>query len=181
MTRTDELVWRRPTENDHGRIVPSLNAWWGGRDMAALLPRLFFQHFTGTSVVVDAPDGSVAGFVVAFVSQDDPSRGYIHFVGVAPDRRATGLGRELYRRTFATLAEQGCTRVKAVTSPVNTGSIAFHTRMGFRRLPPPGTDTAATARAARAAGDDTPRSARDDAWPDYDGAGEPRVVFCRDL
>lgn len=160
------LVWRRPVETDHARIAPLLGGWWGGRDMAALLPRLFFQFFTGTSLVVDDADGSVAGFVVAFVSADDPAVGYIHFVGVAPSQRGSGLGRELYERTFETLRANGCRVVKCVTSPVNTGSIAFHGSMGFRQTLPPGA---------------VPPSEGPLVWPDYDAEGEPRVVFVRDL
>lgn len=167
--RPTRLRWRRPLEADHSRIAPVLNAWWGGRDMAALLPRLFFQLFTGTSLVVETEDGDLAAFVVALVSQDDPQTGYIHFVGVSPALRGTGLGRELYERTFEALRDKGCRRVKAVTSPVNSGSIAFHGEMGFRQTPPPG----ALAPASDTAGPLV--------WPDYDAKGEPRVVFVRDL
>lgn len=153
---TAAFRWRRPDEADHARIAPVLDAWWGGRDMSGMLPRLFFKHFAGTSLVAETDDGALAGFVVAFVSQDDPTAGYIHFVGVDPAQRATGLGRDLYERTFADLRGLGCTRVRAITSPVNTGSIAFHTRMGFERVGPP-------------------------VHVDYDGPGEDRVVFSRTL
>ena len=50
--------------------------------MSGMLPRMFFKHFAGTSLVAETDDGALAGFVVAFVSQDDPTAGYIHFVGV---------------------------------------------------------------------------------------------------
>jgi len=53
--------------------------------------------------------------------------------------------------------------VIAVTSPVNTGSIAFHRRMGFRLEP-------GDARAG-----DSPVATG------YDGPGQDRVLFVRDL
>ncbi|MFC4565666.1 GNAT family N-acetyltransferase [Nocardiopsis mangrovi] len=52
-------------------------------------------------------------------------------VGVRPDLRGSGLARELYGRFLAGAAGLGRPVVRAVTSPVNTGSIAFHRAMGF--------------------------------------------------
>lgn len=153
---TDGYLVRRPTEADHGVISPQVNDWWGGRNMQDMLPRLFFQHFAQTSLVAEASDGVLVGFVVAFVSPDHPDQGYIHFVGVSPAFRGSGLGRELYERTFTTLRQKGCTSVKAVTSPVNKGSIAFHAHLGFEQMSSP--DGSAV-------------------WIDYDGSGEDRIVF----
>jgi hypothetical protein len=104
---------RRARESDHALLIGRVNEWRGGRDMAPLLPRLFFQHFHDTGLVTES-DGDVVGFVIGFVSQAEPAVGYIHFVGV-----------------FAIVLERGCTEVRCVTSPVNTASIAFHRRMGF--------------------------------------------------
>ena len=152
---------RRPVEDDHARIAPLVDEWWGGRSMQDLLPRLFFQHFTGTSMVAESDDGEIAGFVVAFVSQDDPAGGYVPFFGVSPSQRGTGLGTALYECAFKDLRERGCTVVKAVTSPVNTGSLAFHESLGFTRIPD--------------------ASTHDGVWRDYDGAGGDRVVLSRPL
>lgn len=155
------LHLRRPTESDHARIAPVLNEWWGGRSMQDLLPRLFFQHFTGTSLIAETDGGDLAGFLVAFVSQDDPEVGYIHFIGVSPSQRGSGLGSALYARAFDDLRVRGCTVAKAVTSPVNTVSLAFHEALGFSRMPDP--------------------TASDGIWRGYDGEGGDRVVLCRDL
>ena len=59
--QTRDFTFRRPTEADHARIVRQVDDWWGGRRLHDLLPRLWFQHFTGTSWIVedgDTPDGS---------------------------------------------------------------------------------------------------------------------------
>ena len=58
---------------------------------------------------------------------------------------------------------RGCRRVRAITSPVNTGSVAFHRRMGFRLEPG---DTEA---------DGVPVATG------YDGPGQDRVRFIKDL
>ena len=59
-------------------------------------------------------------------------RARIDFVAVNLDYRGRGLGRRLYSTFFDTFGRLGCTVVRCITSPVNTGSIAFHGRMGFQ-------------------------------------------------
>ena len=116
--------------SDHRPVLSVIDDWWGGRHMADMLPRLFFEHFTDTSFAAER-DGQLIGFLVGFKSQSHPAEAYIHFVGIHPDERARGLGRRLYERFFATVRGQGCELVRAVTAPVNHGSIKFHQRMGF--------------------------------------------------
>ncbi len=122
--------------------------------MAPMLPKLFFLHFEGTSFVAERDDGQLAGFLVGFVSQTVPEEAYIHFVGVAPEERGTGLGRELYERFFAVVGAHGCRAVRCVTAPANEDSVAFHAAMGFE------VDRVATA---------------------YDGPGEDRVLLVKAL
>ena len=145
---------RHAQPSDYGRVIGRVNAWWGGREMAPLLPKLFFLHFEGTSFVADDANGQLAGFLIGFLSQSDAAEAYIHFVGVAPERRGEGLGRQLYERFFDSVRGDGRTRVRCVTSPVNSGSLAFHRALGF----------------------EVERVAED-----YDGPGEDRVLFVKRL
>lgn len=161
----DTLSFRRPAEDDYPRIVEVVDEWSGGRRMRALLPRLWFQHFTGTSWVLEAPDGRLAGFIVAFISQDDPTSGFVHMVATEPNWRRAGIGRMLYERVFEDLKGRGVSRVGAVTWPGDRSSVAFHRALGFGIDDGPGTQ--------RLYG--TP------AYPDYDGYGEERVVFTRQI
>jgi GNAT superfamily N-acetyltransferase len=137
-----------------------VDAWWGGRHVSHLLPRLFFEHFSTTSFVLVEGD-EVLAFLVGFRSQSLPRVAYIHFVGVAPDRRGVGHGRLLYERFFAQAASLGCTEVRCITSPANAGSIAFHRRMGFDLVDAGGEH------------DGIPVS------PDHAGPGQARVLFRR--
>jgi ribosomal protein S18 acetylase RimI-like enzyme len=121
--------------------------------MRAMLPHLFFEHFRDTSFVAEE-DGEVVGFLCGFLSQTHPHQAYVHFVGVRPDHRGGGLGRELYERFFAAARAAGRDVVRCVTGPVNTGSIAFHRQLGFE---------------IEAEVDD------------YDGAGEARVLLRKSL
>lgn len=135
-------------------MIGRVNVWWGGRQIAPVLPRLFFLHFEGTSFVAEDETGDLVGFVCGFLSQTDPSEAYIHFVGVSPDRRGEGIGRRLYERFFEEVREAGRAVVRCVTSPANEDSVAFHEALGFEV---------------------------DRVVADYDGPGEDRALLVRAL
>ena len=84
---------------DYPFVISVLDQWWGGRQMADKLPRLFFEHFADTSFAAER-DGQLAGFLVGFISQSRSGEAYIHFVGVDPAERGSGLGRLLYQAFF---------------------------------------------------------------------------------
>jgi hypothetical protein len=116
----DSPVRIRPIRpSDYRTVIAVIDDWWGGRHMADMLPRLFFEHFTDTSFAAE--------------------------------------------RDFDAARAGGCDRVRAVTSPVNRGSIAFHQRMGFDIEP------------GQAGPDGVPVAAG------CDGDGQDRVRFVRDL
>lgn len=155
------LAARHLAEDDHLRVLAVLDSWWGGLkgeagsvERALLLPRLYFQHFTTTGFLVARHGGEVAAFLVGFLSQTQPETAYVHFVGVDPALHGQGVGRALYQAFFALARSHGRRYVRCVTSPENTASQAFHTRLGF------------TASAVK---------------PDYDGPGLDRVAFTIDL
>jgi predicted GNAT superfamily acetyltransferase len=137
----DGLAVREPTADDHRRVLAVLDQWWdglggeaGSARRASLLPRLFFEHFSNTSMLLER-DGELVGFLVGFLSQSRPDEAYVHFVGVAPDLRGSGVGAAMYRRFFAMARAAGRTRVRSVTSPRNRGSVTFHRAMGFELEP----------------------------------------------
>ncbi|NMD57632.1 MULTISPECIES: GNAT family N-acetyltransferase [Tsukamurella] len=160
---------RRARTGDHGALVRCVQRWWGdsrspeqSRELSLLLPRLFLQHFAGTSLVLEDASG-VRAFLVGFDSADLPAESYIHFVGVDPDLRGQGVARRLYTAFFERAAGAGRTSVRAITSPQNRGSIAFHRALGFEVVP--GDHEI----------DGVPVHA------DYDGPGQDRVAFVRRL
>jgi ribosomal protein S18 acetylase RimI-like enzyme len=145
---------RHAHPSDYGRVIQHVNEWWGGREMAPILPKLFFVHFEGTSLVAETEQGELAGFLVGFLSQTHPEEAYVHFVGVAPKERGSGLGRRLYERFFDEASSHGRTTVRCVTSPANEASVAFHRALGFEV---------------------------EGVVDDYDGRGESRVLLARRL
>ncbi len=162
---TAPLAFRRPVEADHRRLVAVVDHWWAGRQLAPLLPRLWLQFFTGTSWIAETADGALAGFLVGFVSPDDPAVGYVHMIATSPNHRRRGLGRELYRRFFDDVAARGVREVRAITWAGNRVSIRFHTSIGFRVDDGPGTRWLYGTTA----------------YPDYEGDERDMVVFLRRL
>ncbi|MEO8229889.1 MAG: GNAT family N-acetyltransferase [Chloroflexota bacterium] len=156
---------RRPVEADHSTVIAVVDDWWGGRRLRDYLPRLWFQHFTGTSWIAETDTGRLAGFLVGFVSPDDPTTGYVHMVAADPNFRTRGLGRALYDAFIGDVAGRGVRRVKAITWPGNRVSVGFHRAIGFEIE----------------AGPATQRLYGTPAYPAYDGEGEDRVVFVRDI
>ena len=128
------LTFRRPIPDDWERVMAIMPGWWDGRDLRPLLPKVFFEHFRGTSLLVEHEDRLI-GFLVGFFCPDHDDEAYIHFVGIEPAWRRAGLAGDLYRRFFALARANGRTVVRAVTAPVNGGSIHFHTALGFSVLP----------------------------------------------
>ncbi|MFG6149234.1 GNAT family N-acetyltransferase [Halobacillus sp. B23F22_1] len=121
---------RNVTADDYGVISPLINDWWGGRTMAAMLPKLFFIHFRETSFVAEE-NGKIIGFLIAFYSQTYNDEAYVHFVGVDPAYRRKDIARKLYGEFFNVVKQSGRSIVRAVTSPINKTSIDFHTKIGF--------------------------------------------------
>jgi ribosomal protein S18 acetylase RimI-like enzyme len=135
---------------DFHQVLTDHSRYWGGRDLRSLHILALVQEFGSTCLVARSGDG-IRGYVFGFVTPD--ATGYVHLIATRDDTRGSGLGRRLYG-VFAEAAErQGARRLKAITSVGNTGSIAFHRRVGF--------DVSVI--------------------DDYNGPGRPMAVFRRDL
>ena len=128
------ITIRKAKPSDHASIISALKDWWGGRDLTAMLPRLFLNHFYDTSFVIESRNMMI-GFLIGFLSPSIKNEAYVHFMGIHPDFRKKGLGKTVYERFFEICREQKRTIVRACTSPVNTGSIAFHRKIGFQIEP----------------------------------------------
>ncbi|MEU5115687.1 GNAT family N-acetyltransferase [Streptomyces longwoodensis] len=135
---------------DFHQVVTDHSRYWGERDLRSLHLLALVQEFGSTCLVARAEDG-IRGYVFGFVTPD--GTGYVHLIATRDDARGTGLGRRLYAAFAEAARRHGARRLKAITSVGNTGSVAFHRRLGF------------DARTVE----------------DYDGAGRPMVVFHREL
>ncbi|TCR20206.1 GNAT family N-acetyltransferase [Streptomyces sp. BK205] len=140
----------RADVSDLHQVLADHARYWGERDLRALHLTALVKEFGSTCLVARAEDG-IRGYLFGFVTPD--RTGYVHLIATRDDTRGTGLGRTLYEAFTAAARNQGAVRLKAITTPANTGSLAFHRSLGFQ----------------------------DRLVEDYDGPDRPRVVFTRDL
>jgi L-amino acid N-acyltransferase YncA len=92
-----------------------------------------------------------------FVSQTEPV-GYVHVMAVRGFARRRHFGQKLFSHFIQFAQRQGCRHIKAITTPTNLGSIAFHKSLGMQLLGMPNVQGIPIVR-------------------DYSGHGEARVVF----
>jgi predicted GNAT superfamily acetyltransferase len=119
---------RHVTIADLSAILGELADFWGERDTAFLHQALYVHELGETSVLAER-DGGIDGYLLGFVGQH--GLGYIHAVAVRHEARGAGLAREMYNRFEQLARARGARGLKAITSPGNAGSRAFHEALGF--------------------------------------------------
>ena len=63
----EDIKIRKADPLDHETIMCALQDGWGGRDLTAMLPKLFLNHFNDTSFVAENNDRMI-GFLIGFLS-----------------------------------------------------------------------------------------------------------------
>ncbi len=99
----NEVVIRHVEPGDYQPISSVVDAWWGGRPMTEMLPKLFFVHFRSTSFTA-VIGGQIVGFLIGFVSQTYPDQAYVHVDGVpvAVGYDGKGQDRVIFTKTLDT-------------------------------------------------------------------------------
>jgi GNAT superfamily N-acetyltransferase len=146
------------TQQDYGQILRDLREFWDGRDTRHLHHPMFIHEF-GNSAFVIRDGADVLAYLFGFVSQVEPV-GYVHLVAVRASARKQGLAQKLFARFVEFSRERRCTQIKAITTPSNLSSIAFHQSVGMQLLGQPNADGIPVI-------------------ADYAGPDQPRVVFCK--
>jgi GNAT superfamily N-acetyltransferase len=144
------------TQADYEQILRDIVAFWGSERTLHLHQPMFLHEF-GNSAFVIREGSIVAAYLFGFISQTEPV-GYVHVIGVRDTYQRRGLGHRLYERFIAFAKAHGCTAVKAITTPTNRQSIAFHLRLGMEMI-------------------GTPNAEGIPVVENYSGPGQLRVVF----
>ncbi len=149
----------RCTKQGFDEIVRDNDDFWEAGRTPRLLHPMFVFEFGDTAFVIR--DGErVAAYLFGVLATASPTA-YVHLVAVRHAHRGQGLGRRLYEHFLEVGRSRGARRAKAITSPHNAASIAFHERLGFHAV---------------GDGEGTTPVVRD-----YSGPGVDRVVLVRDL
>ncbi|MEM9194145.1 MAG: GNAT family N-acetyltransferase [Myxococcota bacterium] len=136
---------------DFDYVVSVLDRWWDGPAGARALPVFFYE--LGRDALIAEDEDEVIGFLLGFLTPDEPPVGYIHLVGIHPDHRRRGVGHLLYQQFEERCREGKAEGLRAITTVGNEGSVAFHRAEGFEATE----------------------------VPNYAGPGRPRVLFTKKL
>jgi GNAT superfamily N-acetyltransferase len=120
---------RHCTKTDYDQIVAQVEDFWGSGRTLGLHHPMFVYEFGNSAYVIKDGD-YVAAYLFGFLSQTEPTA-YVHLVGVRTAYRRRGLARRLYAHFVAFAQSQGCTELKAITTPDNKESLAFHRAWGM--------------------------------------------------
>jgi GNAT superfamily N-acetyltransferase len=119
----------RPLEKaDYDRIVSVIDHWWEGPTSALAHPIFFYELGRLARVVVDGDE--MVGFLLGFVAPETQV-GYVHLVGIHQEHRRRGVARLLYAAFEDDCRAVGSTRLKAITTLGNEGSVRFHEALGW--------------------------------------------------
>jgi len=140
------------THKDLLTLRREIAAFWGNeRVLYAHHPMFVFEF--GHSAFVIKEQGQIIAYLFGFITETGLT-GYVHLIGVRESHQKTGLGKLLYDHFTSYAKARGCKNLKAITSPSNTASIAFHEKMGMRTSP---------------------------VYKNYSGEDEDRVIFEKEI
>jgi len=151
---------RHCSKTDYDQIVAEIEDFWGSDRTLSLHHPMFVYEFGNSAYVIKDGD-CVAAYLFGFLSQKEPTA-YVHLVGVRTSYRRQGLARRLYDHFAAFAQTEGCTELKAITTPSNKESLAFHQAWGMELTGKPNRDGIAVIE-------------------NYAGPGQDRVVLRRKL
>ena len=120
------------TKTDYDRIVTDVADFWSderAETIRTLHNPVYFHEF-GTTAYVAKEGETIVGYLFGLYSQTTPTA-YVKFVGVRQSFRQRGVGRALYGYFIRNARKQACGELKAITSPNNKDSIAFHRSLGM--------------------------------------------------
>jgi GNAT superfamily N-acetyltransferase len=144
------------TKADWDQIIKDFVDFWGDERTKSLHNPILLYEF-GNSAFVMKEGEKVVGYLFGFISQTEPV-GYVKFIGVRQSYQKRGIGRKLYERFAKFAKEKGCKELKAITSPSNKVSVAFHQGIGMKILGEPNAEGVPVVK-------------------NYSGPGIDRVVF----
>src|SRR5438105_15871165 len=127
----ESLRFDTPDAQDLAAILRDHARFWGERDVRHLHNPMLVHELGDTALVARNGDGEIVGYLFGVVAPVN-NAGYVHLIATRDDVRDRGLGRLLYERFERVARERGAVALKAITTPGNSGSIAFHERLGFR-------------------------------------------------
>ncbi|MFP3905485.1 MAG: diaminobutyrate acetyltransferase [Acidimicrobiales bacterium] len=116
------ITIRSPAPSD-GHAMWLLASEPGGLDLNSPYAYLLAgHHFASTSVVAEAADGRLAGFVLAYIPPDQTDTVFVWQVATNPEFRGRGIGRRMLHAVIERALPRGVTSMTATVTPSNEAS-----------------------------------------------------------
>ena len=127
----EDLVIRNTLEEDFIKIAEVAEECKPMETERNSIYHIFTKYFNSTCFVAELPSGVIGGFLLGFISQENPEEAYIHLLCVDPKMRGRDIGRKLVEAFVEKVALKGCKKVILITKPINWNSISFYKKLGF--------------------------------------------------
>jgi ribosomal protein S18 acetylase RimI-like enzyme len=127
------------TLDDFNEITRDISDFWGS-DRTLHLHQPFLVYEFGNTAFVIKDEGMVIAYMFGFFSQKE-NLAYVHLIGVREKYQNQGLGKMLYDNFIEIAKSHKIHKIKAITKPINTKSINFHTKkIGMAMIGEPNED-----------------------------------------
>lgn len=93
---------------------------------------IFTKFFKSTSLVIENKDKKIIGFLLGFISPDNPQEGYLHQLCIVPPWRKKGLAQNLVEEFLNIIRKRGCKRVHLIINPGNKKALNFYKKLEFQ-------------------------------------------------
>jgi ribosomal protein S18 acetylase RimI-like enzyme len=93
---------------------------------------LFSEFFHNTSFVAYSKK-QLAGFLLGFISQAEPTQGYVYSIGVDAEHRGQGVGKLLLESFQKSIHSLGANICYLTTTPDNYRALGFYEHLGFKQ------------------------------------------------
>jgi ribosomal protein S18 acetylase RimI-like enzyme len=125
---------------------------------------LFTKFFKKTSLVVTG-NGEINGFLLGFISQENPENSYIHLLCLKQAFRGQNIALNLVDEFIKIVSSLGCRKVFLICKPYNKAAIIFYSKIGFSSLQ----------------SDETTKINGINVFKDYDGPKDDKIVFFKSI
>jgi len=111
--------------------------------------------------IIDEEDENINGFLLGFISQEEPENSYIHLLCIEPSLRGQNMVLKLLDEFIKIVSAKGCSKVSLICKPSNKSAIKFYNKHNF----------------VPQKSDKTVEIGGINVFKDYDGPDEDKIVF----
>ncbi len=95
--------------------------------------KIILRYFGDTCFIAEK-GGEIVGFLLGFVSQNNPDNLFIWQIGVNPNMRKKGIAQKMLAEEEKEVKKRGCKRIEVTIAPENTVSKKLFEKLGYKNV-----------------------------------------------